>query len=173
MGKKFKGNKPQKNNNNNGYFTQNAQRYGKDFHKRVRPDELKKDACKIFKDVAFMKGRISEIVEYFMDYQFVNNLRLVADDLYRVNNATCVGLSTYYQQQMNSGTYSQDERIPEYINESTRKTEAYNIIVTTLNNILNEIDSLNHGKDKMAVYVTIGNHLKSMSIRLKDYRYML
>jgi len=162
-----------KGHNNNGYFVQNAQKYGEDFHKRKRPDDLRKEAPKIFKDIAFMRGNIGSIIKYFMDYQFVNNIMIVADDEYRCKNATCIGLSTYYNQQMANGTYNKDQRIPEFLNEVTRQTEAYNIITTRLNNILNELDSLKRGKDKMAVYVSIGNYLKSMSISLKDYRYLL
>ncbi len=174
MGKKFKNKQPQKpKNNNNSYFVQNSLRYGKDFHKRKRPDELKKEAPRIFKDIAFMRGRVGDIVEYFMDFQFVNNIRMVADDEYRCNNATCVGLTTYYQQQMSAGTYNQDERIPEYLNEKTRVTEAYCIISTGLNNILNELDSLNRGRDRMSVYLSVGNYLKSMSINLGEYRHIL
>lgn len=165
--------KNQQKSNNNGYFVQNAQRFGKDFHKRKRPDEIQKDAPKIFKDIAFMRGHVSDIIEYFMDHQFVYNILIVADDKLRCANATHIGLSTYYNQQMASGTYNTDEKILEYMNDYSRQVEAYTIITSRLNNILNEIGSLKQGKDRMSVYVSIGNYLKSMSFALKDYRYKL
>lgn len=165
--------KKQQKSNNNGYFVQNAQRFGKDFHKRKRPDEIQRDAPKIFKDIAFMRGHVGSIVEYFMDHQFVYNILMVADDKLRYANASYIGLSTYYNQQVASGTYNNDERIPEYMNDLSKQVDAYSIITTRLNNILNEIGSLKQGKDRMAVYVSVGNYLKSMSFALKDYRYKL
>lgn len=178
MAKKFN-NKPnnnqqkRRNNNNNNYFVQNSLRYGKDFHLRKRSDELKKDANKIFKDIAFMKGKVGDIIEYFMSVQFVRNLGLVADDMYRYEHATCVGLSTYYQQQKSSGTYDESEKIPEYLNEKTKLSGAYYIIAIGLNNIINMLDDLNRGVDRMSVYISVGNYLKSMSINLWDYRHIL
>lgn len=172
MGKKFKNNK-KKQNNNNGYFAQNVQRFGENFHEKKNPEELKKDAPRIFKDIAFLNGRVSDIIKYFMSEQFVNNLKFVADDLYRYNNAVCIGLTSYYQQQTNSGQYSQDERIPEILNEETKKTTAYGIIMVGLTNISNELSNLHMGKDRLSVYYTIGSHLKSMSINLRQYRFIL
>lgn len=173
MGKKFKNNKKKQNNNNNGYFAQNVQKYGENFHEKKNAEELKKDAPRIFKDIAFLNGRVSGIIEYFMSEQFVNNLKYVADDLYRYNNAVCIGLTTYYQQQTNSGQYSQDERIPEILNDETKRTTAYGIIMTGLTNISNELNSLHAGKDRLSVYYAIGNHLKSMSINLRNYRFII
>ena len=80
---KGKNNKKGNKNSNNGYFFQNAQKYGEDFLKRKRADEIKKDAPRIFKDIAFANGSVGSITKYFMNYSFVRNLMFVADEFYK------------------------------------------------------------------------------------------
>lgn len=161
------------NKNNNGYFIQNAQKYGDDFLKRKRADEIKRDAPRIFKDIAFAGGNVGSITKYFMNYSFVRNLIFVADELYKIENATCIGLNSYYQQQTNNGCYQEEERIPDILSRKSQSREAYNIIVSGLNNIIRELDNIKLGKDKIAVYLSVGKYLKGMSLGLKNYRYML
>lgn len=169
---KMKGKKQPK-QNNNGYFAQNALKYGDDFLKRKRSDELKRDAPKIFKDIAFAGGRVGSITKYFMNQSFVRNISFVADELYKTENASCIGLNIYYRQSIEQGTYNEDERLLDVLNKKAQQAEAYNIILTGLNNIVRELDSIKVGKDKMAVYYMVGKYLKSMSINLKNYRFVL
>lgn len=171
----FKNKKQQKGkrSNNNGYFAQNVQRFGKDFLKRKRPDDVKRDAPRVFKDIAFCNGYVGSITEYFLDPQFVKNLILAANESYQEYSLTVVGLTTYIQQQTGSGVIAPQDQVQEMIVLRSKQKEAYDIILAGLNNIIIELDNLKMGKDRLAVYMTVCGFLKQISFNLKNYRYVI
>lgn len=168
-----KPNQKKKQNNNNGYFVQNSQKFGKDFLSKKRSNDIKRDAPRIFKDIGFSNGFVGSIGEYFLDRSFIKNLIIVASEQYQEYSATVTGLTMYYKAQSESGMLNPEEKIQEVLNMRSKQAEAYNIILIGLNNILNEIDTLKFGRDKLSVYLSVCEYLRSISFNLKPYRHLI
>lgn len=155
------------------YFSQNVEKFGPDFLKKKRPDELKRDAIRIFRDIAHSRGYVGQIGQYFTAgyYNFVKIMREAANAMLVEENAVVVGLSTYVKNMQDMGTQP-DAAVLDSFNSHKGKLKALQIINTGLDNILVVID-LNNPWDNNYKYVHVCGTLKSMSIQLKDYKYYL
>lgn len=155
------------------YFSQNVEKFGPEFLKKKRPDELKKDAIRVFKDIAHSRGYVGQIGMYFTtgNYNFVKIMREAANTMLVEENAVVVGLSTYVNNMQCSGTQL-DPSVEVSYNSHKGRLKALQIINTGLDNILSIID-LNNPWDNNYKYVKVCGVLKSMSLQLKDYKYYL
>lgn len=166
--KKEKMNKPPKST----YFSQNAEKFGPDFLRKKRPDELKRDAIRIFKDIAHSRGYVGGLGVYFTNnYNFVKLMREAANTMVLEENAVVLGLSTYVNNMQSQGTQLDDNVMFSYDNHKG-KLKALSIIGTGLDSILAIID-LSNTWDNVYKYVKVCGVLKSMSLQLKDYKYYL
>ena len=158
---------------NNGYFAQNVKKFGKNFIASKRDDEIKRDAPRVFKDIAFCYGDVGSIGEYFIDKRFVNSLYQYALSMYTEYELTSKGLIAYMNSEAEKNI-SIDPRmgIDEMIKTKTKQAAAYSIIVQGLNNILNTL-KMESNLDRLALYCHVCITLKQISIQLKDYRYVL
>ena len=173
MAKNHKKGNGKKKPNQNGYFASNIKRSGKDFLKLKRDDELRRDAPRIFKDIAFCFGDVGQIVPYFMDKRLVTILYQYAKNASIEYSMTSKGLSTYVQNNAQDPTLSDPTlAIEDMIKTKAKLASAYSIINGSLNNLIN-ILSVDQNLDKLVLYCHIGMELKAMSVRLKDYRYLL
>lgn len=155
------------------YFSQNAEKFGADFLKKKRPDELKRDAIRVFRDIAHSRGYVGQIGTYFTtnNMNFVKIMRESANTMLVEENAIVVGLSTYVKNMQDMGTQP-DESVLFSFNSHKGKLKALQTINTGLDNILSIID-LNNTWDNIYKYVKVCGVLKSMSLQLKDYKYYL
>lgn len=168
MKKKENFNKPPKST----YFSQNVEKFGPDFLKRKRPDELKRDAIRIFKDIAHSKGYVGGIGVYFTNnYNFVKIMRDASNAMQVEENAIVLGLSTYVKNMQDMGTQP-DEHIIHQHNDHKGRLKALTIIGMGLDSIITIID-LNNPWDNIYKYVKVCGVLQSMSLQLKDYKYYL
>ena len=171
MGKFKKNQNNKKRQNTNGYFARNSKQYGKDFIKAKRDDEIRRDAPRIFKDIAFCMGDIGGISEFFLEKRFVNVLYQYSATMYLEYDTTAKGLMAYIKDNTNM-PLDPKAQVDNMIQTKTKLAAAYGIIAQSLNNILNVL-TMNKHADRLALYVMISTVLKQMSIQLKDYRYIL
>lgn len=93
-----------KNNGNNknkkreNYFDQKIKQMGEDFLIKITTHDLKKDANRILKDIAYANIDFSDIkyLRYFADPNFVQLLVQVAYENWNYNNVTCIGLENFF-----------------------------------------------------------------------------
>lgn len=123
-----------KNKNNNkkqqSFFDQQLQKYGPKWIYLLNSDQIRKNALKIFKDLAYGNVDPYEVSEYFSIPDFTYNLKIAADDNAIYNWYTYLGLSNMVQS--DSALY--------YI--ATSHYEAYNAFTAAslaLNNILTSL----------------------------------
>lgn len=172
---KFNNNKKtaKKKKQNNGYFAQNEKKFGKDFLKTKREEDIKRDAPRIFKDIAFCFGDIGPIGGYFLDKKFVNTLYLYASSMYIEYDMTAKGLTAYINTELQNNTMLDPRAgVDEMIKTKSKLAAAYGIIAQGFNNILNTL-TMEKGIDRLALYCHVCAILKQMSLQLKDYRYVL
>lgn len=154
------------------YFSQNVEKLGPDFLKKKRADELKRDAIRVFKDIAHSKGYVGQIGTYFTNnYNFVKIMRESANTMIVEENAIVLGLSTYVKNMQDMGTQP-DASVIHSLDAHKGKLKALSILCTGFDNILAIID-LNNTWDNIYKYVKVCGVLKSMSLQLKDYKYYL
>ena len=171
MAKNFKNNGKKK-PKTNGYFTQNIQRDGPEFVNRLNPQNITRDASRIFRDLAFSGSALAEqITPCFFNRTFVANLCDVALAEYTkavfTNNALCA----FYTNSINCGWPIDPNACPEkYISDMQKTAEAYGIILYDLNNIVNIIST---GYDEEWKTNSILNTMRSMGSKLSSYRYCL
>ena len=172
---KFSNNKKtvKKKKQNNGYFAQNEKKFGKDFLKTKREEDIKRDAPRIFKDIAFCFGDVGSIGCYFLDKKFVNTLYLYAYNMYIEYDMTTKGLTAYINSELKNNTVLDPKYgVEDMIKTKSKLSASYCIIAQGLNNILNTL-TMEKGIDRLALYCHVCAILKQMSLQLKDYRYVL
>ena len=160
-----------KNNNSNGYFAKNVKQFGKDFIKSKRDVDIRRDAPRIFKDIAFSMGEVGLIAEFFLDRRFVNQLYIQSTESFMEYDTTSKGLVAYMKDSSNP-PFDPKANIENMIQTKTKLAAAYSIIAQALNSILNVLQA-NKNADRLALYVMIGGILRQLSMQLKDYKYVL
>lgn len=160
--------------NNNGYFSQNIKKFGKDFIKNKRDDEIKRDISRIFKDVAFSAGQTGSYGEFFLDKRFVTALYQEASSRCMEYEYTSKGLVAYMNEEAKNSSVDPrtEKEISEMIQTKSKLAVAYGIISQGLNNILNTL-KIGKQSDRLVLYCKVCMILKQMSMQLKDYRYVL
>jgi len=168
---KPKKNKSKNKPNNNGYFYQNSQKFGPDFLRQKRVDDLRKDAPRIFKDIAFSGGFVGSITHYFLTYNFVKNMQTVSANMQREAAATAIGLQTYIQQSQTQGL-PVDKHLQTTYDTKRQLADAYKIIYDGFSTLLQVIDS-SSPRSGFCKFVDAGSVLKEISYKLKPYKYIL
>lgn len=134
MGKKNNkgGPKPQQ-----SYMDQQKQRLGVGFISKLTADDIKKNALRIFKDLAVGNMPPVEAVQYFSVYDFVYNLKVAADENLNYRQYVYYGLC-------NNPVMQYDQQAQKVAAEIADQINTYMSIDAHLNNILNDI-TMNNG----------------------------
>lgn len=134
MGKKNNkgGPKPQQ-----SYMDQQKQRLGVGFISKLTADDIKKNALRIFKDLAVGNMPPAEAVQYFSVYDFVYNLKVAADENLNYRQYVYYGLC-------NNPVMQYDQQAQKVAAEIADQINTYMSIDAHLNNILNDI-TMNNG----------------------------
>lgn len=134
MSKKNKGgnNKPQR----QSFFQQQEQRLGPGFLNRMNTEEIRKNALRIFKDLADGIVRPEDVENYFNQTDFVYNLLMAAQDNYNYRIYIWQGLS-------GNPAIQHDTDMQRVSIEVYEQANTYMAIMSHLNNILNNITMYN------------------------------
>lgn len=108
------------------------QKLGDGWLNRVNALFIRKNALKVFKDLAYGSSDIDLDYKEFMNANFVYNLCDAASDNARYNYACYIGL-------YNSGMAQNDPNLFKIMNEHRELYLLYNSLVSHLNNILQDI----------------------------------
>lgn len=128
-----------KNNNKGGkkkrpnYFDMKYQQSGENFISRMTVLDIKKDAGKILKDMAYanIDYSVDKYLRFYMDPGFINILLQVCYENWNYNNTTCIGLETFFS---TSNNQPASEMMNVY-NVHNMARIAYNILYDGLNNV--------------------------------------
>lgn len=133
MGKINKGFKPNNNNKRReNYFDQKIKQFGDDFMAKMNPTDLKKDANRILKDIAY--GNINygdmKYTRYFADPNFIQILLQVSYENWNYNNVTAIGLEMYFKENQ------VDDSIIQIYDIHDAARNAYYYLYNALNNVM-------------------------------------
>lgn len=137
MGKKNKFNPTKPKKMQPSFFMQQRQKNGDGWLNLVSPEFIRKNALRIFSDLAYGSINPDYEYQYFMNYDFVYNLTLSAYDNSKYCYTSYIGLAN------NPMTY-QDQDMLRIMQEHYDRYVLFNTIVSHLNNLLNDL-SLNNG----------------------------
>lgn len=113
-------------NNQNNYFKQNIQKYGKDFIEKMNARDMQVNVVRVFRDLA--RGNINAKTEgeYFLNPQFMEACIVAAHSKLVMHSAHYNGVNMMVQ----SG--NTDQNILQVLEYDRRCMEAYNIILSNL-----------------------------------------
>lgn len=74
------------------FFEQQVQKFGPNWIYAMNSEQVRKNALKVFKDIAFGNVSPDEVAEYFAIADFTYNLKLAADDNMNYNYYSYLGL---------------------------------------------------------------------------------
>lgn len=114
------------------YMDQQKQRLGTGFMAKMTADDIKKNALRIFKDLAVGNMSPNEAVQYFTNYDFVYNLKVAADTNLNYRQYVYYGLC-------NNPVMQYDQQAQKVAAEVADQINTYIAIDTHLNNILNDL----------------------------------
>lgn len=138
------------------FLDQLKMQYGPDFLRKINPLYIKKNALKIFKDIASGNFNFEEHSQYFSEAAFTYNLLCAAQDNMNYNWYCYVGLSSNPSLTNNPQAVSISKELYETYC-------AYNTLCAHLNNILIAIQYSN--------FVQIPILLKNLSFDISKYKY--
>lgn len=138
-----------KNNNSNkkkkrpNYFDIKYQQGGEHFITRMTTMDIKKDAGKILKDMAYanIDYTADKYLRFFTDPGFINILLQSCYENWNYNNTVCIGLETFFA---SSGQQASSEMTQVY-NVHNMARIAYNILYDGLTTVSNYLVGLNNG----------------------------
>lgn len=129
-----------KNNNKNplkpkpqqpSFFMVQRQKYGENWLALVNTEYIRKNALKIFRDLAYGSANIEVEYKYFMNHDFTYNLAEAAYDNAKYCYACYVGLSS-------NPTVLSDNYMVKIAQEHYDRYQVFNTIVMHLNSILKD-----------------------------------
>lgn len=129
---------------NRSWIETKKKELGGDFLNELNPFFIKRDAIRIFKDIAY--GNISvnkDHVKYFRNSSFVNALLEAAVDQYVWNSATYIGLYNYITVVCNNQIPTEFAYLYDICDRFRRRTECYTQIRQYMQYILEDIKSRN------------------------------
>lgn len=150
-------NKPK---NQPSWIQQQLQQNGEAFIGRLTTDIIRKNALKIFKDIASGNIDYNRDWKYFGMYTFTYNLFLSAQDNAYYTWTCCSGIMTM----LNSG--QADSKMVEIANELKLNYDAYSTVMQGLNNILSVIQASNG--EHLDMYLP--PKLQELTVQLQRYR---
>lgn len=169
MAKQF--NKKKK--NNNGYFKRNTQQNGPNFLMNKTAKDIRYDFRNIIRDIAHSDPEedIPDIVNYFNNFTFINNLLMSANQEFQIANATYMGLQMYINAGQRGEVYIDPNiGLYEHMIVTQNQAAAYATIVGHLNNI---VTLFNYSVDEDWLKPNIEIQLKSLSVQLSRYKRIL
>lgn len=141
-----KNNSNNKNKKRENYFDQKIKQMGEDFMIKMSTQDLKKDANRILKDIAYANIDFSEIkyLRYFADPNFVQLLIQVSYENWNYNNVTCIGLENYFK----SGMPQNEMRIYDIHNAAR---SAYAVLYNGLNSLIQYLIQCNQSQQQIMI----------------------
>lgn len=136
------------------FFQMQKQRLGEGFMNMITIEDIRKNALKIFTDLAVGAINPESDYEYFNRYDFTANLLQVANDNLRYRQYIYTGL-------VNNIAYPGDTEMQRVATELYDQIVTYNSVVLHLSNILNNITLYN------GIYTTFYLHELIANIRWK------
>lgn len=121
-----------KNNNNNNYFSQNIQKFGKDFLNYKTPRDIEFESGKIFREISQGKIDIAKYGQYFLNQQFLESCIASANNKFMFHNISFTGLNFMIINDINA---AQDMSVLAVTDQHRRSAEAYYIILQVLNTV--------------------------------------
>lgn len=124
---------------NRSWIEQKKHELGEDFLSNINVYYIKKDAIKIFKDIAY--GNISVVkdhIKYFYNVSLLNALQEASVDQYVWHNATFIGLSNYIAM-CNNSIPNEYAYLYDICNRHRRSAECYTQIYQHLELMINNI----------------------------------
>lgn len=147
-----------RNNNRNNkkrgnWFDQQIQRYETpDFIKQIRPEQLVKDAIRVFRDIARGNIDVEKYGEYFLDPYFIDTCLTAANSKHVLHEISKIGIESLITSPQ-SANYPDAPTVHNY---HMRASEGYKIIV-------NALVSIKMSGDIKYIY--------AMAAQLSRYRY--
>ena len=140
MANNNKGNKKKRPN----YFDIKYQQGGEDFITKMTVMDIKKDAGKILKDMAYanIDYTIDRYFRFYTDPGFINILLQACYENWNYNNTVCIGLETFFS---SSGQQPPSEMMEVYNIHNMART-AYNILYDALNTISQYLSGIQGGQ---------------------------
>ena len=155
--------KKESNNINRSWFENKKKELGGDFLNEINPLFIKRDAIRIFKDIAY--GNISinrDHVKYFRNSSFVNALLEAAVDQYVWNSGAYIGLYNYITMVCNNQIPNEFAYLYDICDRFRRRTDCYVCIRQYMQYILEDI------KYRNGMYVD--KLLANLSCALTSYK---
>ena len=134
MGKKYKGG--QNRQPRPSFLKQQEQRLGAGFLNRLNAEDIRKNALKIFRDLAEGNMDPNEVEQYFNQTDFTYNLLVAATDNLNYRNYVYTGL-------ISNPNIQYDLEMQRVASEVADQIRTYQSIVSHLNNILYNISMYN------------------------------
>lgn len=128
-----------KNKNRPNYFDIKYQHDGPNFISKMTTFDIKKDAGKILKDMAYanIDYTSDKYFKFFADPGFINILLQACYENWNYNNTVCIGLETFFG---TSGQNPTSENMQVY-NIHNMARAAYNILYDGLTNVSHYLNS--------------------------------
>lgn len=137
MGKKNKGNPIKQKKQQPSFFMQMRQKNGESWLNFASTDFIRKNALRIFRDLAYGAINTDYEYQYFMNYDFTYNLAQAAYDNAKYCYVSYIGL-------YNNPMVVADPEMQKIMQEHYDRYMLFNTIVLHLNNLLNDL-SFNNG----------------------------
>ena len=134
------------------FFTVQTQKYGSGWINYANTEVIRKNALKIFKDLAYMAIDIEKDYAYFQIYDFVQTLLFAANDNAKYNWYSYIGLA-------NNPMINQDTQMQKVSAEHYEHFVVYSRIIAHLNNILTDI-SMTDGQNVKYLLLQLMSELR-------------
>lgn len=142
MGKKGQNNGQRQVKLQPSFFQQQAQKYGPDWMSRINTETVRKNALKIFKDLAMGGINVDHEYEFFNNYDFTYALFQASVDNAKYNYYSYYGLSL-------SPELAVDTEMQKVCSEHYELYTLYNSISIHLNNVLQNLTYYNGAYTRM------------------------
>lgn len=113
------------------FFMQMRQKNGDNWLNMVSTEFIRKNAMRIFKDLATGAANVDTEYQYFLNYDFTYNLAVAASDNANYNRICYLGIC--------NSPVPVDKEMVRVANDQLDKFNVYNMIVSYMNNILQDL----------------------------------
>lgn len=140
------------NNKHNNYITNMIRQYGENWIVALKPDDIQRQAKRIFKEM--IKGMIDyeKFGNYFLDAKFLDNLIIAASNELEINMLYLKAVAFYQQY------YPMEPNITVHLTHLDSLCRIYNTIIGKLNAV-KQTGNIGYLADMPALLYSYRNHL--------------